>query len=132
MPICKKSCTPALHQRQPAPGVGCSGSRRGMWWPLHRTCSALQRWMPRTSASYYVSWRLQSGRASLRWAQHPSESPAQPLSGTWGVRPPGLGPWAALQAPLHLIRRRHLGLASSSPDTPRVSSLRETYKLTWG
>ena len=35
-------------------------------------------------------------------------------------------------SPLYLIRRRHLGLASSSPDTLRVSFLCKTYKLTRG
>ena len=40
-------------------------------------------------------------------------------------------PLYSTASPLYLIRR-HLGLASSSPDTPRVSFLCKTYKLTQG
>lgn len=67
----------------------------------------------------------QVGTAPLRV---PSPAPLQHL----GCETPRSGALGSAASPLHLIRRRHLGLASSSPDTPRVSSLRETYKLTWG
>lgn len=54
-----------------------------MYPPLRETCSAWRRRTPGTSASCCVFWKPQSGRASPRWAEHPTEPPLRaPRSAT--------------------------------------------------